>query len=77
MRSLPGDVLPKGMEPPSAPPEQEPLTLAEVNYAGMIREALATLPFGVKLHSCEVRERAGTDPEVVLHLTIHRREEAQ
>ncbi|MFO7275131.1 hypothetical protein [Thermaerobacter composti] len=76
MRGLPGDVLPKGMEPPPVPSGQEPLTLAEMNYAGMIREALATLPFGVKLHSCEVRERAGTDPEVLLHLTVHRRGEA-
>lgn len=75
MRSLPGDVLPKGMEPPQAPPDPGPLTLAEINYAGMIREALAILPFVVKVEDCSVREHGGAPPEVRLRLTVHRREE--
>ena len=75
VRSLPGDTLPKGMEPPPSPPGPGELTLAEVNYAGIIRKALAALPFDVRVQACEVRERDGTAPEILLHLTIHRREE--
>lgn len=71
-RSLPGDVLPKGMQPPALEPKPEPLTLAELNYAGMIREALAALPFVVEVEDCNIRERGGAPPEILLRLTVHR-----
>lgn len=71
---LPGDVLPKGMEPPAPEPKAEPLTLAEVNYAGAIREALARLPFRVRVRTCEIREQDGAPPEMLLHLTVERGE---
>jgi len=74
-RTLPGDVLPKGMDPQAPRLKPEPLTLAEVNYAGAIREALAGLPIRVRVLSCEIRERAGAPPEVLLHLTVDRKED--
>ena len=75
MRTLPGDVLPKGMDPQAPRLKPEPLTLAELNYPGMIREALARLPFFVRVLSCEIRERAGAPPEGLLHLTVDRKED--
>lgn len=76
MKSLPGDALPKGMEIPVPPPttSPEPITLDEANYAGEIRRVLAGLPFEARVENCEIRERRGMPPEVLLHITIHRKE---
>jgi len=76
MKSLPGDALPKGMEiptPPSTTPPK-PFTLDETNYAAEIRRVLAGLPFEARIENCEIRERRGASPEVLLHITIHRKE---
>lgn len=67
------DPLPKGMTPPTsqkAPESPAPLTLADGNYAGAIRLALAALPVKVRVDRCIVVERAGRPPEVSLRLTI-------
>lgn len=63
---------PKGMEPREASVEKEPvpLTLADGNYAGVIRLALDALPVVVRVDRLIVVERAGCSPQVRLALTI-------
>lgn len=73
MSLLKDDPLPKGMTPPApqeAPEPPAPLTLADGNYAGAIRLALAALPVEVRVDRCIVVERAGRPPMVSLRLTI-------
>jgi len=74
---MPGADLPKGMTSPAptssddgAPDQPAPLTLADGNYAGAIRQALAILPVRVRVDRLAVLERAGQPPQVRLTLTI-------
>lgn len=71
------DEMPKGMAPPisieqsaKAPEIPAPLTLADGNYAGAIRQALDILPVRIRVDRCLVLERHGRPPEVVLRLTV-------
>lgn len=71
-----GIEIPKGMEPaiteapPQAPVPPAPLTLADGNYAGAIRQALDILPVKIRVDRCLVLERHGRPPEVCLRLTV-------
>lgn len=65
--------LPKGMEIPQPEVLEQktaPLNLADVNYAGMIRQALASLPVEVQVMKCLVIEENGKFPEVQLAITV-------
>jgi len=58
--------------PQQEAPEQKPVlfNLADTNYAGMIRQALADLPFKIQITKCLVSEQVDRPPEVRLKLTI-------
>ncbi len=77
MRSLPGDMLPKGMEPPALRESQssERVTLRETNYVELILRALDGLPVAVTVEGLDVREREGEPTRVTLQLAVHRKEE--
>jgi len=64
--------LPKGMSMPESTetPEQKPvfLTLMDVNYVGMIRQALANLPLELVITKCAIEE-SDKNPSIV-HLVI-------
>ncbi len=68
--------LPKGMEPiPEAPVGERnrpaPLTLANGNYAGVLRKLLEeAFPWHVSIERLVVVERPNTYPEVRLKLTV-------
>lgn len=69
----PPNEFPKGMiptAPEKAPEPPAPLTLADGNYAGAIRQALDILPVEVRVDRCVIVERAGRHPDVRLSLTI-------
>jgi hypothetical protein len=63
---------PKGMEPlvEASAKNPAPLTLADGNYVGAIRQALNILPVEIRVDKCLVLERASRPPEVRLTLTI-------
>lgn len=77
MRSLPGDMLLKSMEPPALRESQssQRVTLRETNYVELILRALDGLPMGVTVEGLDVREREGAPNRVTLQLAVHRKEE--
>lgn len=67
--------IPKGMsipKPTETPEQKSPVffTLADMNYAGAIRQVLAGLPVEILINECQVSEQAGRPPEVFLKLII-------
>lgn len=77
MRKLPGDVLPKGMEVPQPPEPPAPLSLEQINYVAEIRKALASLPFDVHVEACDVHERHGEHPVVLMRLQVRPKEASE
>lgn len=69
-RSLPSDQLPKGMEVPKTPEPPAPLSMEQINYVSEIRKALASLPFDVHVEACDVHERYGEHPVVLMRLQV-------
>lgn len=65
--------LPKGMmlpqQPPDIQPARQPPSLTEMNYAGMILEAIKGLPLQTKVEM-DVKERAGLPPMVTVNIVI-------
>lgn len=76
MRSLPSDMLPKGMDPPALGENQssERVTLRDMNYVELILRALDGLLVSVTVEGLEVREREGEPARVTLQLAVYRKE---